>query len=128
MHPGERKKHIKLVYPMTFEKLKAKWQRDKELNIHRASAIKALLKDQCLPVYKNSGVQRVIIFGSILNNKFNKQSDIDIYVEPLNCQKYWDFQHDLEDILNLNIDLHTNNDEPSFVKKIIERGEVIYEA
>lgn len=113
---------------MAFDKLKAKWQRDKELNIRRANAIKALLMDECVSVYKNYGVQKVIIFGSLLSNKFRKQSDIDIYVEPLKIQKYWAFQHDLEDILNLNIDLHTNSDEPSFVKKIIERGEVIYEA
>ena len=67
------KPNIKPVHPMTFEKLKAKWQRDKDLNLLRASAVKALLTDECLPVYKNYRVQRVIVFGSLLSKKFNKQ-------------------------------------------------------
>jgi predicted nucleotidyltransferase len=111
-----------------FEKLKQSWQKNKDLRISRADKIKTQLKHDCVTVYQSYGVKKVILFGSLLNSKFSEHSDVDIYVQPLENKNYWDFQHSLEDILNLNIDLHTNTDDPTFIKKIIDRGEVIYEA
>ena len=81
-----------------------------------------------MDIYNRYGIKKVIIFGSLLNPTFTKHSDVDVFVQPLINEKYWEFQHQLENILNVDIDLHTNSDDPSFVTKIISRGEVIYEA
>jgi uncharacterized protein len=113
---------------MTYEKLITRWQQNKKLNTDRADTIKSRLKNECVDLYNRYGVNKVIIFGSLLTPNFNKHSDVDVLVLPLENEKYWEFQHQLEHLLNVDIDLHTNSDDPSFVSKIISRGEVIYEA
>lgn len=114
--------------PDPFEKLKQRWQKTKEQNALRANEIKTLLTNDCITVYQSFGIEKVILFGSLINSKFNEQSDVCLYVQPIENKNYWNFQHSLENILNLDIDLHTNTDEPSFIKKILDRGEIIYEA
>ncbi|MBL7180960.1 MAG: nucleotidyltransferase domain-containing protein [Desulfobacterales bacterium] len=68
-----------------------------------------------------------MIFGSVADNLCNEKSDLDILVIPLSNEKYWDFRHELEEALGLQIDLYTKNDDPVLVKKIFSRGEIVYE-
>jgi predicted nucleotidyltransferase len=56
-----------------------------------------------------------------------ESSDVDILVASLGNDKYWEFLHELEETVNFSIDLYTDKDDPVFVKKIMERGEVFYE-
>lgn len=56
-------------------------------------------------------VKSLYAFGSILNNRFNKESDIDLIVDFLNVKvedyadNYFAFKFSLEDILKKPIDL-----------------------
>ena len=56
-------------------------------------------------------VSKLFAFGSVLTDKFNKQSDVDFVVDfkdvSLNeyADNYFDLKFSLEDVLNRNIDL-----------------------
>ena len=64
---------------------------------------------------KKYRVKTLCVFGSILTDKFNKESDIDFLVdfEPYDpdsmdfdyCRNYWNLQEELESLLGREIDL-----------------------
>jgi len=111
---------------MGFEKLKAKWEKDRKVRFARSEILMHLVKDRGKPLFKKYGVQKVVIFGSVANNLCDENSDIDIYVEPLSAKTYWAFRRELEEAVDSTIDLYTDSDDPIFIGKIISRGEVIY--
>jgi len=111
---------------MTFEKLKAKWVNDRKTKFVRSENLKQLVRVEGGPIFKKFGVQRVIIFGSVVNGWCDENSDIDLYVEPLASKNYWNLKRELEEVVDFPIDLYTDSDDPIFIGKIISRGEVIY--
>lgn len=60
---------------------------------------------------KKHKVHKLFVFGSILTNRFNAQSDIDLVVDFKKAEiedyfnNYFDFKYSLEDLLNRKIDL-----------------------
>ena len=44
---------------------------------------------KAIKILKENGVKEVFIFGSIVNGKFNENSDIDIAVKGLNEEKFY---------------------------------------
>ena len=79
------------------------------------------------PIFKKYNIHKAVIFGSLVEHRFERRSDIDLYVEPLSNDLYWDFQHELEEALESPIDLYTDKDDKHFIRKILSRGEVIHE-
>jgi predicted nucleotidyltransferase len=69
----------------------------------------------------------VVLFGSTTENRSRPDSDIDLFVQPLAGVDYWDFIRELEDTVGFLVDVYTDTDDEVFVKKILERGDVIYE-
>ena len=86
-----------------------------------------MLISDCAPVLKKYGIKKAYLFGSVQENRARRGSDLDLYVQPLDNKHYWRFQLELEEILGLTVDLHTDKDDPLLVKKILGRGEKIYE-
>ena len=112
---------------MSFNKLKEKWAAEKALAKERSQNYKDALLNKGRPVFEKFGIKKVILFGSVFEGKCRKGSDIDILVIPLPSENFWTFRHELEEAVDIPIDIYNENDDPIFVKKIIERGEVIYE-
>jgi predicted nucleotidyltransferase len=112
---------------MTFEKLKQKWLNDKQKRINRAAELKTALLTRGEPIFKKYGIRKVVLFGSVADERSGRASDIDILVQPLSADKYWDFRRELEDEINATVDIYTDNDDHVFVKKILSRGETVYE-
>lgn len=60
---------------------------------------------------KKHKVHKLFVFGSILTNRFNAQSDIDLVVDFKKTEiedyfnNYFDFKYSLEEVLNREIDL-----------------------
>jgi hypothetical protein len=46
---------------------------------------------------------------------------------PVAAEAFWSLRRDLEAALGQRLDLYTQHDDPEFVRKIMERGELIYE-
>ena len=77
-------------------------------------------------------VKKAWLFGSYARNKAKSESDIDImveldYAEPIGM-KFFGFQAELEDMLNLKVDLVTSDGLSKYVKPFIDKDKIlIYE-
>jgi predicted nucleotidyltransferase len=107
--------------------LKQKWERARIRRKEESSLRKKLLKEIAPHLFQKYGITRVILFGSAAENRSRPDSDIDLFVQPLPAELYWDFRRELEDMVEIPVDVYTDSDDKVFVKKIQERGEVIYE-
>jgi len=112
---------------MAYEKLKNKWNKFRADEAELAKLRKDLLLIKGVPVLKEYGVTRAILFGSLSTGRCKQNSDIDLFVNPLSAENFWKLSRDLEDALNLSVDLYSDSDDSTFVQKIITRGVVIYD-
>ena len=111
---------------MGFEKLKERW-RDEDLERQQQAAARKAALTRAEPVFESFGVQRAVLFGSAAAGKSAARSDIDLLVWSLSAADYWPFKRAVEEATGYSCDLHTQDDDPIFVKKVLERGEVVYE-
>jgi len=80
-------------------------------------------------------VRNLYAFGSVLTDKFNDQSDVDLIVDfkrmPLKIysDNYYDFKFSLEDMLNRQVDLleYKAVRNPFFLENINNHKKLIYE-
>jgi predicted nucleotidyltransferase len=79
-------------------------------------------------VFIKYGVARAYVFGSVTSNSCRSDSDIDLYVEGVAPESYWDLWKETEEYTREHIDLYCDRDNHRFIEKIKERGELIYEA
>lgn len=112
---------------MAFEKVKARRTREREAAAARGGRVRTRLVERGRPVFERYGVDRVVLFGSVREGCSTEGSDVDLLVMPLAAEQYWSFRHDLEEALEVSVDLYTEDDDRDFVRKILERGETIYE-
>ena len=110
----------------SYEKLLRRWSREKEDQKDRSAEFKKRLLENGRPVFKRFNLRAVYLFGSVASGKSRESSDVDLYVSPLPADRYWQFRHELEAVVDLPIDLYTDSDDRKFIKKIIERGEKVY--
>lgn len=109
-----------------YAKLKQRWLDNRiEMEKQSLKIRQALL--QAAPIFKKFNLHSVYLFGSILSKKARKNSDVDLLVTPLSAGQYWQCRNELEDSIGRPVDLYTQSDEPKFLAKIRERGEIIYE-
>jgi len=73
-------------------------------------------------------VQRVTLFGSVLDESaFSEESDIDIAVEGLDPERYFEALGEISMHTTFNVDLVPYEDAREFMKQRIRRGKVLYE-
>lgn len=74
-------------------------------------------------------VTKVIVFGSLVKDKFTAESDIDIAVEGIRKQDFFTALSEVNRQTNRWVDLKPIEDlEPHFRQRVFETGECIYEA
>lgn len=112
---------------VNFDKLKKRWQRDRIRQQEYSAIRKKLVKEKAKPVFEKYHFSKVVLFGSALENRSWSDSDIDLYVHPLSGSDYWIFIRELEEMVGIPVDVYTDSDDEIFVKKILERGETVYE-
>ncbi len=111
---------------VSFKRLKQRWVRQTAERSDRSVAFKRQLLQKGTPIFKKYNIRQVYLFGSVASGRCLKISDIDLYVTALPNNLYWQFRHELEEAVQLPIDLYTDRDDRSFVRKIVNRGEKIY--
>lgn len=112
---------------MSFVKLKKRWALEREARRCQAKILKRSLLERGRPVFEKFGIRKVLLFGSVADDWCSEMSDLDVLVLPLSSRNYWDFRHELEEAVGIPVDLYTEDDDPVFMKKILSRGEVVYE-
>ena len=87
-------------------------------------------------LFEKHQILNAYFFGSVLTEKFNKNSDIDLiinfidYSNPLKVgQSIWDLEDELEKITSRKVDLLTERSlkNPFFIQEINNTKELIYE-
>ncbi len=86
-------------------------------------------------LFKLHKITRAYVFGSVLTERFNEQSDVDFLVtiqtdlDPVETGGHlWDLTYELEDLLKRNVDLITERSlkNPYFIKQLNETKVAIY--
>ena len=100
--------------------------------IARHAAMEAARKRKSLeglaPLFRKHHISRAFLFGSIDDGSCRKDSDIDLYVEGIAPETYWDLWRELEQNSGQTVDLYCDRDDPRLVQRAREKGELIYEA
>jgi predicted nucleotidyltransferase len=82
---------------------------------------------------KQNNVKTLSVFGSVLTEKFNAQSDIDMVVELLDsdpiqyAENYFNLKFSLQDLLNYPIDLLEDKAlKNSYLKQKIATSKIVF--
>ena len=110
----------------SFDKLIADWKRQKMDRKTHSEMIRRRIDEKGTDLFVRYGIEKVVLFGSIEKEQGDSESDVDLYVEPLSPDRYWRFRHELEEAIGVSLDLYTVGDDPVFIRKILERGRIIY--
>jgi predicted nucleotidyltransferase len=88
-------------------------------------------------IFKEHKIRSAYAFGSVISDKFNDESDIDLLIsfedglEPLEKGEIWWNLHDtLRDVFNREIDMLIEESlkNPYFIEEINEKKQLIYAA
>lgn len=88
-----------------------------------------------IELFKLHKITSAYVFGSVLSDKFNEQSDVDFLVniqtdlDPVETGGHlWDLTYELEDLLKRKVDLLTERSlkNPYFIKQLNETKFPIY--
>ncbi len=90
-------------------------------------------KAQIFNFCEQNNVKTLSVFGSVLTEKFNAQSDIDMVVELLDsdpiqyAENYFNLKFSLQDLLNYPIDLLEDKTlENSYLKQKIAASKIVF--
>jgi uncharacterized protein len=95
--------------------------------------VKDKIREQLSHYFRNKPVHRAYLFGSVVRNEENKDSDIDILVEldyanGADYFVFFDMQQQLNKLLEKKVDLVSARGLSSYIKPIIDsEKELIYE-
>ena len=117
-----------LDFFLSYQKLKNKWLQKRAHGVTAAQRRREILVAKAVPLFRRYNIKRAVLFGSAIRGYCRPDSDIDLYVEPMDAERFWDFRRELEDTLDMPVDLYTDTDDAIFISKIIARGMVIYDA
>jgi predicted nucleotidyltransferase len=94
-------------------------------------------KNEIIQICQTLKVKRLYLFGSVMNENFREDSDIDFLIsfkDNLSIQEYTNnffaLHYKLRELLNRDIDIVTERtlSNPYFIASIDESKELIYEA
>lgn len=89
------------------------------------------IKNKAFPVFKEYGVIKASVFGSVARGDDKPESDIDLLVElrrPFALSRFVSLKRNLENTLNHSVDVvEYGGVKPAFAPSIIKDAKVIYE-
>jgi predicted nucleotidyltransferase len=109
-----------------FSRLKQRWQAQRAAAACCSSEARRAVRERGVPLLRRYGVREAYLFGSVASGTAGPGSDIDVLAIPVDADRFWALRRDLEAALGRPLDLYTQADDPNFVRKIIDRGELLY--
>jgi predicted nucleotidyltransferase len=110
-----------------FAKIAERRRRERALCASRSAELRRRLLELGFAVLRAYGVREAWLFGSVASGTAAPESDLDLLVMPIAAVDYWPLRRELEAVLGCPLDLYTQDDDPTFLHKVLERGELIYE-
>ncbi len=92
-------------------------------------------KEEYVKLFEDNSVSNAYIFGSVITNNFNENSDLDFVInfkkikDPVVLgEKWWNIYYGLKDIFSRNIDIISENNltNPYFIEEINQTKIKIY--
>ena len=71
-------------------------------------------------------IRYIILHGSIINNNFRENSDLDIFLQNIPVEVYWDVLRFLNRKIDIEVDLITQDDDPALITLVKKTGKTIY--
>jgi predicted nucleotidyltransferase len=100
---------------------------EREMNRERnADAMQKLLAAVPVLTERFSGIKKIVLFGSLAEVFFRRDSDIDLFIADLSGEEYYEAKRTLEDITRLDVDLYYQNDRVEWIERIERKGKIIY--
>jgi hypothetical protein len=122
------KERIYLGAELNKEQLKEKeGEADRKLTKKKAENHLNLIKPKILKIIQNKGIKKAGIFGSYARGEQNKESDIDILIEPTKDMSFFDIinlEEELKKSLKKKVDLLTYASIHNLLKERIKNEEV----
>lgn len=110
-----------------FAKLEARRRQELAQRQRWSAVLRQRLVERGLPLLRAYGVSQAWLFGSVASGTAGLGSDLDLLAVPVTAADYWPLRRDLAEALECPLDLYTQDDDPVFVRKVMERGERILE-
>ncbi len=111
----------------SFNALHEKWKQEREIRYRRSMHVRQKLISEGRDIFKEFNLKKVVLYGSIFAGNMRQDSDIDILVDSLEPEKFFIFQCRLEERIGIPVDVHNMDEDEKFTRKMLQRGEVIYE-
>ena len=97
------------------------------VEIDNARRARSQLPEVVRVLVEELGVRRVILFGSLLDGRLHERSDIDLAVEGLAPERYWEALWRCSKAAQRHVDLVPLGEASASLRDHIrERGEVLY--
>lgn len=103
-----------------------------EFGLKKSSSIKSMINEAKETILNNplrNKIRKIILFGSVVENKMTPKSDIDIAIEfsEITEKQAFDFRKKISGQIPEKIDIQVFNVLPEKIKKeIINKGRIIY--
>jgi len=112
-------------YKAAYEKRRTEEEKKLKANARRAGRAAEKVARMLAGVY---GVEKVVLFGSVIDGRFGEASDIDLGVEGLEKEKYIKALVEAESMAGFPVDIKPLEDvRESFRERIRKTGKVLYE-
>jgi len=72
-------------------------------------------------------IRRVTVFGSVARERATERSDVDVLVEGSPAGEYYELRRLLSELLEREVDLHTDTEPAAFVERVRAQGKCVYE-
>jgi predicted nucleotidyltransferase len=116
--------HIEKYKKTYINRLKQQKLKNKRLHTQALSDIEKIKKF----LIEEAKVNEIYLFGSIVSNNFNQNSDIDIAVSGIKDEDFLKIYAKLDDFTSFNIELIDLDERDDFLRQQIrKRGKKIYE-
>jgi predicted nucleotidyltransferase len=118
------------VFPLSafdLSRIERRWRREGAERTARSAERRRRLLVEGVAVLRRYGVRAAWLFGSVAEGTARQESDVDLLSIAVTASDYWGLRRDLEAVLGCPVDLYSQDDDPIFVRKVMDRGELIYE-
>ncbi len=109
------------------ENMRRSADRARAMEVAAALAARARLPALVRLLVDELGVSRVILFGSLLEGRLHKRSDIDLAVEGLSPERYWEALWRCAEAADRHVDLIPIEETSASLRQhLLEHGEVLH--
>jgi|APSaa5957512622_1039677.scaffolds.fasta_scaffold90347_2 predicted nucleotidyltransferase len=103
------------------------FKKKKKTKSQIAEKIKKSLREDGKEIFQKYKIEKVSAFGSVYSSKLQSTAEVAVLAVPLEVDEFWSFRQDMGVVAGCPVDVFSQDDEPDFLLKVQEQGELIYD-